>query len=332
MAGIKPLRKIQIGAESTAGTAVAATTYWRGNGVLADSREITVVEEDTGFISGIDRMYTPKYEGAMSFDEIEATFEQLPYILNAGVMAATGVKDGSGSGYIYTYNFPTTSKPTIKTYTIEMGDDQQAEEMEYCFVDEFTISGKAGEPVTMSANWIGRQVANTTFTGSLSMPTVEEMLFGKAKLYINATSTYPASTQITQSFLSFDLKVKTGWQPVYTGDGNLYFTFAKITRPEITLTLRLEHDSQSVAEKAAWKAGTARAVRILVEGGALTTAGTTYTNKTLAIDLVGKYTEVGGLDDEDDNDVIELTLTSRYNSTAAAAGRIIVVNSLTSLP
>lgn len=332
MAGIKPLRRIQIGAESTAGTAVAATTYWRGNGVLADSREVTLVEEDTGYISGIDRVYVPKYEGAISFDEIEATFEQLPYILNAGIMAATGVKDGSGSGYVYTYNFPTTSKPTIKTYTIEMGDDQQAEEMEYCFVEELTISGKAGEPVMMSANWIGRQVANTTFTGSLSMPAVEEMLFGKAKLYINATSTYPASTQITQSFLSFELKIKTGWQAVYTGDGNLYFTFAKITKPEITLSLRLEHDSQSVAEKTAWRAGTARAIRILVEGSALTTAGTSYTYKSLIIDVVGKYTEGSGLEDEDDNDVIDLTLTSRYNSTAAAAGRIIVVNSLSALP
>ena len=43
----------------------------------------------------------------------------------------TGTADGAGTGKIYTYTFPTTAKKVIKTYTIEGGDDQEAERMEY---------------------------------------------------------------------------------------------------------------------------------------------------------------------------------------------------------
>ena len=61
-------------------------------------------------------------------DDTELTPEQLPYILNAGVMHIRR-QDGAGSGgYVYTYTFGTTSQTTIDSYTIEAGDDQQEEE------------------------------------------------------------------------------------------------------------------------------------------------------------------------------------------------------------
>lgn len=332
MAGIKALRKIQIGQETTKGTAVAATALWRGEGVLVDNREVVHPAEDVGIITGTDRAYVPKYEGGISLDQTPATFEQLPYILMAAIKTVSGVADGAGSGYIYTYTIPTSSVNDIKTLTLETGDDQQAEEMAYCFVTDFTLSGNAGEAVTMQANLIGRNVAPTTFTGSLSTSTVEEILFGKAKLYIDGVSTYPATTQLTSTFLSFELSYTSGWQPVYSGDGNLYFTFAKQTAPEITLTIKFEHDTNSVAEKAAFVAGTPRSVHISIDGDALGTPGTTYTYKTLAIDLLGKYTTFSGLDEEDGNDVVTGTITARYDSTAASAGQIIVVNELSAIP
>ena len=130
MAGIKPLRKIQMGKETTSGTAVAATALWRGKGTMEDQREVVFVEEDVGYISGLDRTNTPKYLAAIEFEEIPATFEQLPYILAAGVKnVITGATDGAGTDKIYTYTFPTTSKNTITTFTIEGGDDQEEEEI-----------------------------------------------------------------------------------------------------------------------------------------------------------------------------------------------------------
>ena len=129
--GIKALRKIQLGAETTAGTAVEADTIWRGIGVITDNRETIVPDEDIGYLSGKARNYCPKLEAAISMEPVPATFEQLPIILSAGVKnVITGVTDTGGSGKVYTYTFPTTSANTITPWTIEGGDDQQAEEME----------------------------------------------------------------------------------------------------------------------------------------------------------------------------------------------------------
>ena len=50
MAGVKALRKIQIGRESTAGTAVPATEIWRGEGAGEDQRTVVFPVEDVGYL------------------------------------------------------------------------------------------------------------------------------------------------------------------------------------------------------------------------------------------------------------------------------------------
>ena len=97
MAGIKALRKIQLGRESTAGTEVNASTVWRGMGTLTDNLELTHVEEDIGFISPVDRTYIAKTEGAITFEDTPATFEQIPILFEAGIDTVAGSQDGAGS-------------------------------------------------------------------------------------------------------------------------------------------------------------------------------------------------------------------------------------------
>lgn len=336
MAGIKSLRKIQLGRESTAGTAVAATTIWRGPAAAPDDqRETVFTAEDVGYVSGIDRSYQPKLLGALAFEETEATFEQLPHILEAGVKTATASQDGAGSDYIYTYTFPTTSSNTLKNYTIEGGDNQQAEEIEYGFVTDFGLSGEGAGAVMMSANWQGRQVSTTTFTGSLSLPTVEEVLFSKGKIYIDAASGTIGTTQKSSTFLSFDLSVTTGWVARFTGDGNLYFTraaFVGVPTLEVLCNLTFEHDGTATTEISNFRSSTSRLIRLTFEGSTVATPGTTYSKKTLIIDLAGTWDNFESLGEQDGNDVVTGTFRARYNSTASLFSEITVVNELTSLP
>jgi len=331
MAGIKALRKIQVGQESTAGTAVAASTIWRGEGTGADTREIVFPAEDVGILGGLDRAYTPKLGAEITLEETPATFEQLPYILAGGIKDVAGVQDGAGTDYIYTYPFATTAQNTPQTYTIEYGDDQQAEEAEYCFVREFTLSGNAGEALMMSATLEGRQCTTTTYTGALSIPTVEEILFSKGKLYIDPASTYPATTNKANTLLNMELSVTTGMQAVFTADGVVYFSFVKNVMPEIMLNITFEHDSTAVAEIAAFRAKTARSVALTFEGTAPATPGTTYSYKTLQVQLLGKWESFEALGEQDGNDIVTGAMRCRYNGTAAALGSIICVNELSAL-
>lgn len=332
MAGIKALRKIQIGSETTAGTTTAATALWRGLGTIEDRRETKFPQEDIGYISGVDRTYVPQLLAALSMDAVPATFEQLPYIFEAGIKAVgTGAADGVGSGKVYTYTGPTTALNTIRTYTLEGGDNTEAERMEYSFVEAFKLTGKPKEALMMSADWLGRQVTLNAFTGAIALPTIEDILFSKAKLYLDAVGGTIGTTQLTNTFMGMELTVKTGWRPVFTADGNLYFSFAKLTPPEVLCKVTFEHDASGQARKVDWRAQTPRLLRISFLGNALTTNGTTYNNKTLNLDMAAKIEKVDKLDEIDGNDVLKVSFRIRNNATGALFFKAVVVNELASL-
>jgi len=333
MSGIVALSKIQMGPETTAGTAVACTFLFRGYGVLDDQQESIFPEERIGIFSGTDRSYLPSYLVGVSFDANEATFEMFPHVLEASIEThASGSQDGSGSGYIRQYNLPETQAPSRRTYTIRGGDNQQAELVTYCFVDSWTLEGRSREAWMLSSEWMGQQATTTSFTAGLTVPDVNEMLFQQTKFYIDDVSGSFGGTQITNNLLSARIEYDSGLLPKFTADGQLYFSFVQTTTPEMRVTVRMEHDATAVAEKANWKANTARLIRFLIEGETLTTAGTTYSRKTCIIDLAGKWETFEPLDDEDGNMVQEATFLSRYNDTKADWGSVTVVNELSVLP
>ena len=332
MAGIKALRKLQFGWEVTPGTAVAATKVYRGLGVIDDQREVVFPEENVGLIADQDRAYIPFYLAQIEAEPVEATFEQLIFFGSMGIKTLTPAADGVGTGKIWDFaaHYASTLN-SIKTATIEGGDDQQAEEVEYCFVDTLKLSGKPKEAWKMSATIKGRQASTTTFTGALTPGTVEEILFGKTKLYIDAVGGTIGTTLVSNTLMGFDLEIKTGIVPVFSGDGNLYFSFHKFTKPEIKLDIIYEHNASAVTEKAAWRNATSKLFELKSEGSALGTPGTAYTYKTVKADLCGKYAKFEKLDEIDGNDIVKATINARYNSTAAKFFNLIVVNEVATL-
>ena len=171
-----------------------------------------------------------------------------------------------------------------------------------------------------------------TFTPSIAVSAVEEILFGMGKLYIDDTTATIGTTQKSNTFLSFDLDLDTGWKGQPTGDGRLDFTFAKYTKASWTLRVTFEHDGSATAEKAKWIAGTERLVRIKVTGSAFAVAGSVYANKTLIIDVPGVWIDFTALENDDGNDTVTGTLKGGYDATAALGGQIVVVNTLSALP
>ncbi len=333
MAGITALRKIQMGREATAGTAVAAATIWRGMGLLEDQREIKHVDEQIGVALPTTRAYVPKLGAQITFDAIEATFQQLPHILEAGIRTDTPANDGTG--YVYEYVMPTTAANTIKTYTIEGGDNQLAQESDYCFVDSFKLSGNAGEGVMMEATWRGRDVIDTTFTGALSAPTIipgDHIVFGGSTLAIDAVGGTLGATAIASTLLSFELDVTTGLKAKFTNLGK-DFDFVYFDRGSFGATLKLvyEHNAAADAQRDLYEAATPRQLRLKFVGPALGTPGSTYTTLGLEIDAAGVYTAMP-YGDVDGNATVEAELQIGYDLTAALGLTIRVINELSALP
>lgn len=333
MAGIKALRKLQFARETTAGTISTPTFVWRGLGTIEDNLVLKFPDEDIGYLSKTDRSYIPKLGGTLLLESVPATFEQFPHIAEMGIKTATASRDGTtGSGYIYAYALPTTAANTIKTYTIEGGDNQEAEVMEYCHVTDFTMTGDEGEAWMLGATVVGRQVALQAFTGSVTVPTVEEMLFQKTKLYIDAIGGSWGGTLKSNSLLAAQLTIKTGLRAKFTADGTLYFSFVQSLVPEVRLRLTFEHDATSAAQKVNWRAQTPVLIRLDIIGSTLATPGTLYSTKKCLIDLAGKWETIKKIGDRNGNDVLEGEFVARYNSTGAKFGTITVVNTLSALP
>src|SRR5512144_426376 len=162
MAGVKAFRRLQGGAEATPGANAAATWLWRGTGVGKDNRETTFVEEDIGRLGGALRTYVAKTGGEVTFEGV-ASFEQLPYFFQSGFYKVTSTSD-NGSGRVWEWEIQDSATDPIassdlQTYTLEFGDNQQAEYMNYCFTREFNLSGTVGEALMISATMEGRAVA-----------------------------------------------------------------------------------------------------------------------------------------------------------------------------
>lgn len=303
--GITRERKLQIGLESSAGTAVAATRVWRGPaGSIVDSQERVLVNENIGYAGRVARSYLPSTICNYAMPETEATFEGLPIILSASIddiVAGSGV-GSTPEAYSYTYAVPTTNgAAATKYYTLEAGNNQQAYEMEYSFVPDWSLKGAQNTALMVSANWQGRQKTATTFTGALTAPMVEEILFNKGKLYYDSASM--GDTVQTGSWLGFNLNYVSGWKAVYTGDGNLYWSLPVFKGATITGDITLEDSTLAATIKGHQAAGTTGLMRWLFEGST-TGAGGTYQKKTFRADMAVTWLSVPGNESQDDDDIV----------------------------
>ena len=330
--GVTKERKLQIGLESSAGTAVAATAIFRGPAAsIVDEQGLVYPNEDVGYASQEDRAYTPSARAMYAQPETEATFEQFPVILSASVAnVVSGSATGSTpAGYSYSHATPSvSSSATIKTYTLEAGNNAAAYRTEYGFVTDWTLKGAQNEALKFSANWRGRQKASNAFTAALTPISVEEILFNKGKLYYDALGGTIGTTQKTGSWLGFTLKHVSGWKAIATGDGNLYFSTAVFKGAQITGDITVEDETFAAAIRTAQAAGTTGLMRWLFEGSTIGTGGT-YQKKTFRADLAVKWDQVPAADSQDDDDVYTFPFTVVRTSSVYAT--YLTVNALSAI-
>lgn len=335
--GVTAARKLQFGRETTAGTAVAATFVWPGMGAINPDIEPKNVPMNDGIFQPTNLYYVPRLGAVIELDPTEATFDVLPHILEMGVSVETPTQDGAGSDYIYAYAMPLTASNTIKSYTVEGGDNQLVQEVEYCFAESFKLTGKAAEGVMMSAKLRGRQTTDTSFTGSLTTPTLvpsDVIVFGGSNIYVDAAGGTIGSTEKTSTLLSFELDVTTGLQAKYTNAAK-YFDFVYFNKNAYKAVLKVvyEHNATADSERDKFEAGTPSLYRLKFTGAAVGTPGTTYSNYTLIINMSGVYTKFDRSDNDGNSTIdAELTLGVDQLTSPDQGLDFIVVNELSALP
>lgn len=335
MPGQSFLRKAQVGQEGTPGTPVAATALWRGGQARRTypSRVMHRDERVAILPRRIDDIYIPTQGAILTMAEGPISFGQSRYIFEGGIEKETSpTQDGAGSDYIYNYGFGVSSAQTLRTFTWEVGTNQKVREGEYMFVREFNLSGAEDEALMLSAVWEGRQWTDSSFTGSVNPPTVEDMLFNNCKFYLDAVGGTIGTTQISDLIVGFTFNVVTGAITRRTANGTLYFTSQRWNRPQITGNLIFIHDTALDTEIANAEAGTAKIMRMICEGSTVVTPGTTYSKLTLIWDMAITWEDIPDLSEANGLETIEMPFSAGYSITDTLFSDLIVVVESSALP
>lgn len=321
---------VQFGRESVAGTAVPTTEIHRGPAIdIEDASAYARTDEQTGIMALTGNRYKANLQALLNLPAYPFTFDHGPHVFEAGILAATPV--GTTSPYVRTYDFDVVAADVatkvIKTYTWETGNKLvtgDSNEMEYAFVESFTLTGAINEPWMIEPVWRGRQKSTCTLTADLTLDTVTEAMFSNAALYIDNVGGTVGTTAVAGVLVGASIDVVTGVVPVWAPSGALYFSTHKFVRPTITgsLTMELESTAGTVyAERAYYAAGTVRQIRIKTTG-----ASSRYWQFDAAIN----WTNFGTYENQDGDTVVTAEWEAVYSSADALLAEFKVSNTVAS--
>jgi hypothetical protein len=165
--GIKSLRKLQIGTQTDPTVAVPATARWRGVGTMTDARVVQFPTQEIGMYFETDDQVTTKLLGEVTTGPDDASWEQLPYLFEAGIkQLAAPTADGGGTGKIYPYPMSNASQNALRFLSVEGGDDQLVEFSNYVFAKEIVLDGKMGEPLKVSSKLTGQSIERGVYASA----------------------------------------------------------------------------------------------------------------------------------------------------------------------
>lgn len=315
---------IQFAPESTEGTYETPTIIWDGVfGDIEDQVDIRHVgrEHQTGILLPIDSSLTVSKRAALAIPETEFNTLQAYHVFEGGIETVSA----SGSDpYNRVYNYPSSGVNTIKTYSFLTGNatiDKDIRSMAHGFVESFSLSGSVGEAWMISSNWIGAQVVNKSATETINQPSGTYLPFNLTTLDIDDSGGTIGTTSVAGVLMSANINVTTGWVVVPVGDGNLYYSAIKMTRPSITWSLTLELEDTSVVEneRADWLAENIRLIRLDCQKNA---------NAGLTLDITGKYTGFSSYAEDGGNTTVTLEGECFYSSTDTSYFEVDVLNTI----
>jgi len=299
-------RRIQIGAEATRGTLVAADKVLLGTLQMTPESTFFRPEDERNSIATHSRQVEVAQQTTFRYEGV-ASFEQLIYFLSMGVIGAVSPATVEVTGRVWTFLPNMSSANTPNSFSIEYGDDDQEFEAGFVVATNLEMAIAMGETMTLRADLVGREAAKSTFTGALSEPAINEIVGNKMNVWIDGTWANLGTTAKTSLVAAASIRLPTGFTPVKYADGNLFFSAIAEQKRAVQLELDLVMGADAITEYDAFKAGTARAIRLRIDGPIAVGA----TNYRFDFDVFGFYDEAPQLfDSRDGENLVRLRLSS----------------------
>jgi len=318
------LRRLQIGKETTWGTAVAPTQELRGiNDLSFEFDPALEIKGEVGhFTPSIVKERIPEISASL---EMDVSYQHVLYPL----AMVFGEPTPTGSGpYTWTFNAPYSAPSNPKSFTAYYGfAGAGIYRAAGLLANSLTISGNAGEDVTLSLECLARTLATQSSFETISLEDVQYVSVKHGSFYLDSFTGTIKTTPVTGTLIEFELSMDLA--------RHLKKFISSNTQPEafgeaawdISLRMIYEWNSSSKSLLDDLTAGLTRRL-ICVSFGTGTGAG----ERLFEIQMPGILAEpVTLFSERDGNATVEMTWKAIYQSTLATQLKIIVKNEKSSL-
>lgn len=315
------LLRLQVGTETTWGTAVAATSIVHGAAPVpkvTPQVKVTQFDEQLGTLTPSFRSAQLALGGTWEHSG-NALFEDILYVLGG----AFGVPTPAGG--VWTFVPPVAATFAPLSQTMELGNVQTTDCIKAagCLLDTWSIKGEHSKELTYDAKGFYKTTTFGTLTGSLNLRTVETILTPSVALCMEAAGGTPGTTPFTATLVTFEVSGVTGLKPVYSG-GALAPTSFVYNKQECGLKVGLLYNSTL-----ATYLGTNPVAGLPMVLDLKATSGSKYLDIQYSGVLKSDPVYWG---DNQGAQLVELDLGPQYDTSLANYAKFIVKNALSSLP
>lgn len=327
MAGnLQTLQMVQVGTESTWGTAVTPTAKLTGVEAIAIESTGSARMGSAELRGSLVPAYTAA-RGQVSGKGSASgflTYEDINYWLES--LCGTVTPTGAGP-YVRAGAAPLTSIVANRKLTFVVGQGTDVYKLSGGIVSKLVISGKTGEEVKFSAEMIGKDKSTGTLA-ALTDRAVTVMDGSVTSVYIDAWGGTLGATQISALATNFELTLDAG-SAVRNYLGALTparYRQGRWQANSNTLKLSLEFDATSKAyldDFLTYTAVTQHQVRLKTTTGA---------NYIAQFDFCGTLTQEPKQSFDDGVLMLDLTYSGTYHTTVANWFKYSITNQLSTLP
>lgn len=267
---------VQLGIETTPGTAVAATKKLAAIDIETKVENATDMFRPAGFkfttVTGENK------EWVSANIKGQPTYTEIIYPLSSVIVSpptATQFMDGGTPTTVYKWVFePSTSAPdTLKTFTLEQGDSVRAHKFTNGAITEFNMNFNR-DKVELGGKLVGQLLTDgITLTGSLSSVALVPIQGEQFSVYLDTTSGGLGVTKLTRVFdCKFSLTNRIG--PFWTVDA-AQASFAGTVElvPKVTFKATVETDAAGMALLGYLRTNVTYFLRFVAQGATLYNAG-----------------------------------------------------------
>lgn len=318
---------VQIGVETTPGTAVAANRKlpsWQ----LGTSIEGDFTKTQAAGLK-FPSIFSPGKEWTSAKLSAQPTYDELVYLLSSVIAYAAPVQQSATTAYLWTSTPASAAEDTIKTFTVEQGSSARAHKFAHGIVTDFTLKGDRSK-LELSGTFLGQRITDgITLTSSPTSIAQLPMLPGEVDIYVDTTSGGLGTTKLSR-VLSWELGVKNRFSPLWVVDSaQSSFVTVVETAVEATLKLRVEADSAGMGLLTPMRSGSTRFVRLKATSPQLAGTAIPY---SMTFDMAGQIASTPGeIGDTDGVYALDWTLAAVHDAGWGKALTFGTINKLTTL-